>query len=187
MFADTFIVDKRNGSTVDVTQNGVMLKVVCRFPAKTQFDSAINAQLNDQTSRKLFLEGLIRYFKGGPNGEMQVSGQHVLKVQKDGNFLSYEFAVPRLECKVVPKRLHPRGNTNTVSASDIMAKNQVIFASITNRMSANSASMMKMTVPSLIRPNMTNNVAAVDCAAMVRASMERMTNSINNTTKGVVR
>lgn len=97
--AERFVIDGHAKTTVDVSLQGEMLIVVCRFPARSRFDDAINVRLNDQKGRRLFLEGLIRYFRAGSDGIMEVSGQRILETRKDGDRMSYKFAVPKDGCR----------------------------------------------------------------------------------------
>ena len=167
--AETFIINERNGPVVDVIPKGDMLEVVCRFPGRNKFDQAINAQLNDHKSRQLFIEGLIRYFKAGPDGTMEVSGCHVLGVLDDGDYLSYTFAVPKCGCRIVPK---PKLKT-TVS-------NRVVsVAALTNRF----ASVASVTNGIAVVAGVTNRNAAAMCEAMMKEAMSRMTNVMLNATQ----
>ena len=97
--AERFVIDGHARTTVDVSLQGEMLIVVCRYPARSRLDDAINVRLNDQKGRRLFLEGLIRYFRAGSDGIMEVSGQRILETRKDGDRMSYKFAVPKDGCK----------------------------------------------------------------------------------------
>ena len=183
-FTETFVINPHNGTTVDVSQRGRMLNVVCRFPAKRQFDPAINAKLNDQKSRRLFLDGLIRYFKAGSTGEMEVSGQHVLGVRKDGNFLVYEFAVPIAGCRVVSKgqsvKELPNNNQPQFQPSPGMPFMGVpLFQPVTSFPTGNPSLVPP---PALFPPS---DGARFDCEAFVRAAMEKMTNSVKKTMNGV--
>ena len=204
--AVNFVVDARNNETVEVTRQGAMLKVVCRFPARTKFEQAINAQLNDQESQQLFLKGLIRYFKAGPNGTMVVSGKRVLGVRTDGDYMVYTFAVPKSGCKVVPKPkpITPKPVTNVLNrvASAASPSNGVVsvaspsnlvvsVASSSNLVaSVASSSNLVVSVPTLSNRDLslasiTNRSAAEMCEAMMKDARNRMTNMVLQTSEKV--
>lgn len=166
-FAERFVLNQRNNTTVDVLAQGEMLNVACRFPAHTKFDKAVNAQLDDQKSRWVLVEGLIRYFKAGTNETMEVSGRQVLDVKKDGDYLSYTFSVPQSGCTVVPK---PSAATNTTSRTTVLTLPQSL--NMTNRPTAVVALSCMTNQTAAVRPmpalSMPNPVAMVKPLPMLK-------------------
>lgn len=167
--AEQFVLNRRNNTTVEISSRGEMLNVVCRFPAHTKFDKAINACLDDQKSQWAFVEGLFRYFKAGTNETMEVSGKHILAVKKDGDYLSYTFSVPKSGCRIVPRPVA----TNTVNRTTVSAPR--LLSSMTNKVAV---------VKPLPMLAMANPVAAIKPVPAVGLTNQTVTlNHFTNTTE----
>lgn len=141
--AEMFVINPKNGTTVDVVRKGSELTVVCRFPEQTKFDSAINAKLNDQKSQNLFIMGLERYFKVGPMGEMQVSGRYSRGVKKSKGFVSYSYGVPVVGCKVVEKPKERVSSSVSSNLPPVIIKGRSSEISPIMNQSSNETSQIK--------------------------------------------
>ena len=106
-WGETFQMDRKGETTVEVTKASGEYRVTCMFCPQTKFDPAVNAKFNDAKGDSLCKKGLARYLKVGTNETLTVSGQYsAAPVATVGDRLCYSFGVPVAGCevqKVVPK------------------------------------------------------------------------------------
>ena len=106
-WGETFQMDRKGETTVEVTKASGEYRVMCMFCPQTKFDPAVNAKFNDSKGDSLCKKGLARYLKVGTNETLTVSGQYsAAPVATVGDRLCYSFGVPVAGCevqKVVPK------------------------------------------------------------------------------------
>ena len=110
-WGETFKMDRKGETTVEVKKSAGEYKVTCRFKPQTKFDKAVNAKLNDAKGDSLCKKGLARYLNVATNETLIVSGQYsVAPVKMEGERLYYSFGVPVSGCSIekVVTRPKPR-------------------------------------------------------------------------------
>lgn len=100
-WGETFQMDRKGETTVEVKKSAGEYKVTCRFKPQTRFDKAVNAKFNDAKGDSLCKRGLARYLNVATNETLIVSGQYsVAPVKTEGGRLCYFFGVPVYGCSI---------------------------------------------------------------------------------------
>lgn len=98
---ETFQMDRKGETTVEVKKSAGEYKVACRFKPQTKFDKAVNAKFNDAKGDSLCKKGLARFLKVATNETLIVSGQYsAAPVKTEGERLCYSFGVPVSGCSI---------------------------------------------------------------------------------------
>lgn len=108
-WGETFQMDRKGETTVEVKKSADEYKVTCRFKPQTKFDKAVNAKFNDAKGDSLCKKGLARYLNVATNETLIVSGQYsVAPVKTEREMLCYSFGVPVSGCEVAKVAVRPK-------------------------------------------------------------------------------
>ena len=100
-WGETFQMDRKGDSTVEVKKSSGEYQVTCTFSPQTKFDKAINAKMNDAKGDSLCKKGLARYLKVATNETLTIAGLYAAApVKTVGGKLCYSFGVPAAGCQV---------------------------------------------------------------------------------------
>ena len=106
---ETFQMDRKGETTVEVKKLSGEYKVTCRFKPQTKFDKAVNARFNDAKGDSLCKKGLARFLNVATNEALIVSGQYsAAPVKTEGEWLCYSFGVPVSGCSVEKAVVKPK-------------------------------------------------------------------------------
>ena len=106
---ETFQMDRKGESVVEVNKSAGEYKVTCKFKPQTKFDKAVNAKFNDAKGDSLCKKGLARYLKLATNETLTISGLYsAAPVGTVGDMLCYSFGVPVSGCKVAKVEIKPK-------------------------------------------------------------------------------
>ena len=108
-WGETFQMDRKGDSTVEVKKTSGEYRVTCTFSPQTKFDPAVNARFNDAKGDSLCKKGLMRYLKVATNETLAIAGQYAAApVETVGGKLRYSFGVPVSGCQVEKIVVRPK-------------------------------------------------------------------------------
>ena len=108
-WGETFQMDRKGETTVEVKKSAGEYKVTCRFIPQVKFDKAVNAKFNDAKGDSLCKKGLARFLNVATNETLIVSGQYsAAPVKTEGARLCYSFGVPVSGCSVEKVVVKPK-------------------------------------------------------------------------------
>ena len=128
-WGETFQMDRKGDSTVEVKKSSGEYRVTCTFSPQTKFDKAINAKMNDAKGDSLCKKGLARYLKVATNETLTIAGLYAAApVKTVGGRLCYSFGVPVSSCQVQKAAVRPQSKPQ-MKPSTVPSKPVVVAAS----------------------------------------------------------
>ena len=129
-WGETFQMDRKGDSTVEVKKSSGEYRVTCTFSPQTKFDKAINAKMNDAKGDSLCKKGLMCYLKVATNETLAIAGQYAAApVKTVGGKLCYSFGVPVAGCQVRKVVFEPKPQPKPVVRPVVASENPVAAVS----------------------------------------------------------
>lgn len=152
-WGETFQMDRKGDSTVEVQKSSGEYRVTCTFSPQTKFDKAINAKMNDAKGDSLCKKGLMRYLKVATNETLTIAGQYAAApVKTVGGKLCYSFGVPVSGCQVEKIVVRPKPQPKSTVQPVVASTNPVPVVSPVLEKSTNAVPAAAPKVEPVVEP-----------------------------------